>query len=296
MLPDPIESRPNAWSLDEAFEYCEAVARAHYENFPVGSRLVPRQLRPYVWSVYAFARQADDFADEAAHAGRRLEKLAGWEARLDRCLDGRPDHPVFVALGETIRRFELPDRLFRDLLDAFRQDCRVSRYENWDRLLDYSRRSAEPVGRLVLLLFGHRDEELARYSDAICSGLQLTNFWQDVALDLAKNRIYLPAEDRRRWGVKEEDLAAGRVHDGMRALMQEMVDRTRRHFAPGRPLLRRVGGRLGLELRWVWFGGHRILRRIERAQGDVFRRRPVLSRADHVWLGLRAALRLGTRG
>ncbi len=282
---------PARWTREEAYAYCEAVARAHYENFPIASLAIPRRLRAHVCAIYAFARAADYFADEAAHDGRRLEQLDRWEAQLDRCLEGRAEHPVFLALGETIEAFDLPPALFRDLLDAFRQDCRVRRYASWDELLDYCKRSANPVGRLVLRLFGIADDERVRFADAICTGLQLTNFWQDVAVDLRSDRIYLPADDRRRFGVTEEDLRSGRLHEGLRGLLLEMIGRTRRCFEEGRPLLGRIHGRLGLEVRLTWLGGNRILDRIERADCDVFRARPELTTGDKAILGAKALLR-----
>jgi phytoene synthase len=266
------------------------MARDHYENFPVASRLVPRGLRPHICAIYAFARTADDFADEPEHRGRRLERLDEWEARLDRCLRGSPEGPVFVALAETVRVFRMPQRLLRDLLDAFRQDCRVSRYESWDELLDYCRRSANPVGRMVLHLFGYSDERRGRWSDAICTALQLTNFWQDVAVDWSKDRIYLPLEDRLHHGVSEGDIGAGRAHPGFKKLLQEMVERTRRLFEEGKPLIGSVSGRLALELRCVWLGGNRILDKIESAGFDVFNNRPSLSRSDYLLTACRAML------
>ncbi|HEX6850428.1 MAG TPA: squalene synthase HpnC [Candidatus Polarisedimenticolaceae bacterium] len=274
--------------LEAAYDHCRAVARGHYENFPVASLAVPARIRPHVCAVYAFARSADDFADEAEHEGRRLERLDAWEAELDRALAGTTSDPVFLALGDTIRRFDLPDRLLRDLLDAFRQDCRVRRYARFEDLLDYSRRSANPVGRLVLLLFGERDEAKALRSDAICTALQLTNFWQDVAVDLEKDRIYLPEEDRLRHGVTEAALREGRVDDAFRALMAEMTARTRDLYAEGAPLLDAVRGRLRLELRLVVAGGTRILHRLESGGYDVFRRRPRLALADWAAIGARA--------
>jgi phytoene synthase len=284
------EQRSAGWTSSDAFAHCERMARDHYENFPVASRLVPRRLRPHVWAIYAFARTADDFADEPEHRGRRLELLDEWESRLDGCLEGRPDGPVFVALAETFNAHDLPPQLFRDLLDAFRQDCRVSRYESWDELLDYCRRSANPVGRLVLHLFGYRDEERLGWSDAICSALQLTNFWQDVAVDWSKDRIYLPAEARRSHGVSEEDIGSGRAHDGFKELMREMVERTRLLFVEGKPLIVSVGGRLALELRCVWLGGNRILDKIGASGFDVFEERPTISRAEWLSLACRAML------
>ncbi len=295
-MAEPAVRERARWTREEAYAYCAAVARGHYENFPVASLVVPRRLRPHVGAIYAFSRAADDFADEAVHDGRRLEKLALWEERFDRCLEGRADHPVFVALGDTLSRFGLPAAPFRDLLDAFRQDCRVRRYERWEDLLDYCRRSANPIGRLVLRLFGHADEERDRHADAVCTGLQLTNFWQDVAVDFRKDRIYLPAEDRKRFGVTEDDLRAGRLHEGFRALLLEMVGRTRRVFEEGRPLLSEVRGRLALEIRLTWLGGHKILDGIEAAGCDVFRARPELTRADKAVIGARALLgRWGVR-
>lgn len=272
------------------------MARDHYENFPVASRLVPRQLRPHIWAIYAFARTADDFADEPEHRGHRLERLDEWESRLDRALEGRPEGPVFVALGETIELHRLPPQLFRDLLDAFRQDCRQSRYDSWDELLDYCRRSANPVGRLVLHLFGYRDEQRSRCSDAICSALQLTNFWQDIAVDRSKDRIYLPAEARRRHGVSEDDIRSGRVHEGFKELMREMVERTRRLFDEGKPLTHSVSGRLALELRCVWLGGNRILDKIGESGFDVFNERPTLTRSEWLLMACRAMLSMGGAG
>lgn len=274
----------------EAYQRCEAIVRAHYENFPVASRLIPRRLRPHVCALYAYARGADDLADEPRGEGDPIEALDDWERRLDRCLAGEAEDPVFIALGDTVRRFGIPDRLLRDLLDAFRQDCRVRRYERWGDLVDYCRRSANPVGRMVLLLFDRSDAEEALASDAVCTGLQLTNFWQDVAVDLRKDRIYLPAEDRRRFGVGEDDLREGRVSPGFRSLMEEMVRRTRDRFDAGRPLLSRLPGRLGVEIRAVWLGGQRVLSRIEEIGYDVFRRRPVLSAGDRLVVLGRALL------
>jgi len=289
-VSDVAAAPAGGWTPGQAFDECERLAREHYENFPVASRLVPAPLRPHVWSIYAFARIADDYADEPEHEGRRLERLEAWESGLDRCLAGRPDHPVFVALGETIRTFSLPESCFRDLLDAFRQDCTVSRYETWDDLLDYSRRSANPVGRLMLRLFGYRDDRRDAWSDRICTALQLTNFWQDVAVDWSRGRVYLPAEDRRRHGVSDEDLDAGRAGPAFRALLGELIGRTRTLFEAGRPLPASVGGRLGLELRCIWLGGVRILEKIESAGYDVFRRRPTLSRGDLLRAAGRALL------
>jgi squalene synthase HpnC len=261
-------------TVEEAFAHCEARVRAHYENFPVGL-FVPRAKRPYVHALYAFARAADDFADEPMYEGMRAEKLDQWEARLHAAYEGRAEDPIFIALGETVRRLDIPKGLLLDLLSAFRQDTVKNRYDTWEELLDYCRRSADPVGRLVLLVFGYRDApDLLPLSDAICTGLQLANHWQDVAIDLRKDRVYVPKELRDRYGVGEWDLNAGKVTDGFRALMAELIRRTRALFDRGRPLCNRVGRDLRFEMRLTWLGGVSILDRIEEAGYDVFRRRP----------------------
>jgi phytoene synthase len=274
-------------TLDEAFAHCEARVRSHYENFPVGL-FVPRSKRRYVHALYAFARAADDFADERAYEGVRQQKLDEWEARLHAAYRGESEDPIFVALGETVRQLGVPKPLLLDLLSAFRQDTMKSRYQSWDELLDYCRRSADPVGRLVLLTFGYREPELLPLSDAVCTGLQLANHWQDLALDLGKDRIYVPRELLDRFGVKEWDLNAGRVGDGFKGLMAELIRRTRALFDQGRPLCDRIARDLRFELRLTWLGGCGILDRIERAGYDVFRRRPRYGRLDKLGLAWRA--------
>ena len=278
---------PAAISVDEAFAHCEARVRSHYENFPVGL-FVPRARRPYVHALYAFARAADDFADEPRYQGLRREKLEQWEQRLHAAYEGEAEDPIFVALGATVRRLGIPKQLLLDLLSAFRQDTEKSRYDTWEELIDYCRRSANPVGRLVLLVFEEADPALPALSDAICTGLQLANHWQDVAVDLRQDRIYLPLELRERFGVPEWDLNAGRVTEGFAALMREAVGRTRALFAQGRPLCDRVGRELRFEMRLTWLGGSRILDRIEAVSYDVFRRRPQHGLLDKARLAWRA--------
>ena len=262
-----------ALSVDEAFAVCEARVRAHYENFPVGL-WVPRDKRPYVHALYAYARAADDFADEPMYEGMRAEKLDQWEARLHAAYEGRAEDPIFIALAETVRRLDIPKSLLLDLLSAFRQDTVKTRYDTWDELVDYCRRSADPVGRLVLIVFGYKDPALPPLADAICTALQLANHWQDLAVDLRKGRIYAPRELMDRFGVKEWDLNAGRVTPEFRALMGELIARTRALFAEGRPLCDRLGGDLRFEIRLTWLGGSSILDAIERAGHDVVRHRP----------------------
>ncbi|HVR71513.1 MAG TPA: squalene synthase HpnC [Vicinamibacteria bacterium] len=274
-------------SVEEAFASCEARVRSHYENFPVGL-LVPRDKRRYVHALYAFMRAADDFADEPMYEGHRTEKLDEWEARLHAAYAGEAADPIFVALGETVRRLEIPKALLLDLLSAFRQDTVKPRYDTWEELLDYCRRSANPVGRLVLLVFEERDAELAPLSDSICTALQLANHWQDLALDLRRGRLYVPAELRQRHAVGEWDLNAGRITPAFRALMRDLLARTRERFAHGRPLCDRVGRALRFEMRLTWLGGARILDRIEAVDYDVFRRRPRHGAKDKLALFWRA--------
>ena len=266
--------------LAGAGAHCQRLASSHYENFPTASLLLPSRVRPAVAAIYAFARIADDFADEPEHEGFRSERLKEWGHLLDEALAGRPRGPVFVALADAITRFDLPAQPLRDLILAFEQDVVTPRYATWETVLDYCTRSADPVGRLVLALHGIRDAASIAASDAICTGLQLTNFWQDVAIDLEKDRIYLPAEDLARHGVSEADLFARVATPAFRALLADEIARTRAIFARGLPLVRDTRGRLGLWLRCVWAGGHAILDRIEDVEGDVFTRRPKLSRLD----------------
>lgn len=280
--------------LRGAYAACRLLARRHYENFPVASLLLPRPLRDPVAAIYAFARQADDFADEPEYEGCRLALLEDWSRRLDEALAGRGEDPVFVALGDTLRRHGLPSGPFRDLLSAFRQDATRNRYRDWAEVLDYCRRSANPVGRLVLHLFGRRDESLHAHSDAICTALQLTNFWQDLAIDAACGRIYVPREDLARHGISEESILSGGAPrlPGFRPLMETMARRTEELYEEGKPLPARVGGRLGFELRLTWLGGRRILEETRRSGFDVFRRRPSLSPALRAFVALRACFGL----
>lgn len=262
--------------------FCARVASRHYENFPVASWILPGRIRPAAQAIYAFARVADDFADEAVHEGRRLERLREWEGMLESCLRGEAIHPVFVALRDTIERFDLPPEPFRELLAAFRMDVEVRRYPDFGTLLKYCRLSANPVGRLMLQLFGHTGAVEIGRSNALCTALQLTNHWQDVAIDLRKDRIYLPRDDMERYGVGEEDLRAGRVTTGFRALLIDLAGRTRSLYRAARPLCDSIGGRLGLELRMTWLGGSRVLDAIEANGCDVFHRRPRLGPLDAV--------------
>jgi hydroxysqualene synthase len=264
--------------LARAYAHCEQRARAHYENFPVASRLLPAPMRPHIAAIYAFARTADDYADEPGIAPpERLRLLDDWHRRL---IDTPGSDPVFVALANTIREHRLPLSLFEDLLSAFRQDVTTGRYERWSDVLDYCRRSANPVGRLVLRVAGYDDPRLDRWSDAVCTALQLTNFWQDLERDWAIGRVYVPAEDRRDAGAHDEDLAARRMTPAWQQVMALMVRRTRELFADGRQVCDGVRGRLRWELRLTWLGGSRILDKLERAHFDVFHHRPTIAQGD----------------
>jgi len=273
-----------------AYAHCERLAREHYENFPVASRLLPAVMRPHIAAIYAFARTADDYADEPGRApGERLRLLDAWGAQLAAVGPGResctgihdsPSDPVFVALGRTIRDCRLPLTLFEDLLSAFRQDVTTTRYTTWAGVLDYCRRSANPVGRLVLRVAGYDDPRLDAQSDSVCTALQLANFWQDLGRDWATGRLYVPSDDWMPVGAREEDLAAGRLTPEWRGVMRVMVRRTRELFAAGRGVCDGVSGRLRWELRLTWLGGSRILDALERADFDVFHHRPTIGTRD----------------
>jgi squalene synthase HpnC len=266
-----------------------SVPVAHYENFPVASWLAPAALRPAIVAIYHFARTADDIADEGnANATERLAQLDHYDAMLDRIAMGdRPQEPPFASLTDAIREHALPLAPFRDLLSAFRQDVLKTRYADFAELLDYCSRSANPIGRLLLHLYRIDDIERQRQADAICSGLQLANFWQDVAIDWNKGRVYLPKDDMSRYDVAEEQIADRRSDERWRALIAFEVQRTRAILESGRALAQALPLRLKLELKMVVAGGLRILQSIDAVDGDVFRHRPVLSRGD--WAAMSAA-------
>ncbi|MBJ7263721.1 MAG: squalene synthase HpnC [Burkholderiaceae bacterium] len=275
----------------------------HYENFPVASILLPARLRGAVTDIYRFARSADDIADEGqATNAVRLAHLGNYRSELHRI--GAEHHrfgpampelaPIFDPLAATIRQHQLPITAFFDLLSAFEQDVIQTRYSHYKDLLDYASRSANPVGRLMLHLYRAATPENLEQSDAICTGLQLVNMWQDVQIDWRKGRVYLPQEDMDRFGVTESDIDARRLTPRWRALMQFEIQRTRALLHFGAPLARRIPGRAGFELRLVVLGGLRILERIEAARFDVFMNRPILGKADWFTIFWRAAFRYDT--
>ncbi len=290
-LPAAYAIPQQAPGLEDARAYCRQLARSHYENFSVASFFLPRRLRQHFFNVYAYCRIADDLGDEVGEASASLALLQEWEAELDACYDGRPRHPVFVALAESVRACEIPKHEFSDLLRAFRQDQTVTRYEKFADLLGYCRDSANPVGHLVLYLCGYRDAERQQLSDFTCTALQLANFWQDVRVDQEKGRIYLPMEDLRRFGVSEAEIADGRATPGFLELMRFEVERAREWFRQGMPLVEKVERELALDIELFSRGGLEILRAIEQQGYDVLRQRPALSKRRKLALVARAAWR-----
>lgn len=263
-------------TLAEARSYCRHLALTHYENFSVASLLLPRRLLRHFHHIYAWCRWADDLGDETDPAqARRL--LSWWRQELLDCYEGRPRHPVLIALQETIQTFAIPPEPFLDLLSAFEQDQVVKEYETFEQLLDYCRRSANPVGRLILLITGCMDQKRAMLSDAICTGLQLANFWQDVGRDLDLGRVYLPREDRQRFGYRDDDLQQRRFTPSFRELMAFEVERTRGFFEQGRPLIELMPSGVQVEVELFIRGGVAILNRIVAQGYDVWKRRPTLS-------------------
>ncbi len=273
-----------------AREYCANLARSHYENFSVASWFLPRRLRQHFFNVYAYCRISDDLGDEVGDAAASLELLNQWQHELDACYNGAPKHPVFVALAETVREFDIPQHEFSDLLIAFRQDQTVTRFETFDDVLAYCKHSANPVGHLVLYLCGYRDPERQQLSDFTCTALQLANFWQDVTADYAKGRIYLPLEDLHRFGVSEDDIASNRNSPNFCTMMNYQVERARDWFHQGLPLIKKVDSELAIDLELFSRGGHEILNAIEKQNYAVLGNRPAISKSRKLALVARAAL------
>ena len=275
---------PSGCSPDAARQYTHWLATHHYENFNVVSWLLPKDLHQHFYNLYAYCRWADDLGDEVPDPRRAVELLGWWEAELDACYQGRPAHPVFIALRETILAKDVPRQPFADLLKAFRQDQLVERYLSWDSVLDYCVYSANPVGRLVLYLCGYRDEARQLLSDATCTALQLANFWQDVARDLEKGRIYIPLDIAASHGVSEEEIVQHRFSARYVALMKDLIARTRALFEHGLPLAGMVDGKLSIDLEMFSRGGLAVLRAIEEIGYDTLNRRPAISKGRQVRL------------
>jgi squalene synthase HpnC len=282
--------------LAEAREYCARLARAHYENFSVATWFLPRRLRQHFFNVYAYCRISDDLGDEVGDATASLELLEQWHGELDACYESTPKHPVFVALSETVREFDIPKHEFSHLLHAFRQDQTVTRFEKFEDVLAYCRYSANPVGHLVLYLCGYRDAERQLLSDSTCTALQLANFWQDVSVDYAKGRIYLPLEDLRRFAVSESDIAGNRNTPAFCAMMKFEVDRAHDWFRQGLPLVGKVDHELAIDLELFSRGGQEILNAIARQGYAVLGNRPSISKPRKLALVVRAAMGKLLRG
>jgi squalene synthase HpnC len=279
----------------EACEYTRWLATHHYENFHVVSFLLPKRLHQDFYNVYAYCRWADDLGDEMGGRAESLRLLDWWRTELDAMYQGRATHPVFVALLDTVRKHGIPRQLFADLIQAFVQDQTVTRYRNWDEVLAYCRYSANPVGRLVLYLCGYCDEERQRLSDATCTALQLANFWQDVTVDLLKDRVYIPLDAMERHGYTVEELFAHRFTPAFREVMRELVEKARGLFQEGAPLAARLDRRMALDIDLFSRGGMRVLRKIERQGYDVLAARPAISKAERVRLLLGSLVRVAFR-
>jgi squalene synthase HpnC len=289
-LPPEYAIPSVAPSLAEAREYCRKLANHHYENFSVATWFLPKRLRQHFYNVYAYCRISDDLGDEVGDPAASLQLLDAWEGELEACYAGSPRHPVFVALAETVRVCEIPRHEFSDLLAAFRQDQTVTRYKTFDDLLGYCRNSANPVGHLVLYLCGYKDAERQLFSDCTCTALQLANFWQDVTIDYAKGRIYLPLEDLHRFAVSEDDIAQQRNTDSFVEMMKFEVERAREWFRQGLPLVQKVSRELAVDIKLFSRGGQEILNAIEAQGFAVLGRRPVISKSRKLALVARAAL------
>ncbi len=278
-------------SADESRRYCATLAKSHYENFHVVTFLLPAGLHQDFYNVYSYCRWADDLGDEAGDTARATALLEAWRGQLDACYQGHASHPVFIALSETIRRRDIPAQPFHDLITAFLQDQRVTRYATFDGLLGYCRYSANPVGRLVLYLCGYRDDERQRLSDFTCTALQLANFWQDVRVDLEKGRVYVPLEDIAHFGYSEAELQDLKFTPRFRAMMKFEVERARELFQQGAPLAAMVNRRLAADLDLFTRGGLEILRMIEQQDYNVLSSRPALSSRSKLRLLAGAVLR-----
>jgi squalene synthase HpnC len=289
-LPSSYAIPDAAPSLEEARQYCAHLAHTHYENFSVASWFLPRRLRQHFFNLYAYCRISDDLGDEVGDTAASLELLDQWQRELDACYDGSPRHPVFVALAETVRQFDIPKQEFSDLLVAFRQDQTVTRFETFDDVLAYCHYSANPVGHLVLYLCGYRDAERQRLSDYTCTALQLANFWQDVSVDYAKGRVYLPLEDLRRFHVDETEIAQNQDTPAFRAMMKFEVERAREWFRQGLPLVGRVDRELAIDLDLFSRGGLEILNAIEQQDFAVLGNRPAISKSRKLALVAHAAM------
>jgi len=285
------EALTRLWTLDESLAYTRWLATHHYENFHVVSFLLPKRLHQDFYNVYAYCRWADDLGDEIGDTNESLRLLAWWRGELAAMYQGRASHPVFVALGPTVKRYGIPLEPFSDLIHAFVQDQTVTRYRDWDDLFGYCRNSANPVGRLVLYLGGYSDAARHRLSDATCTGLQLANFWQDVTVDWKKDRVYIPLSVMERHNCTLSQIESREFNGAFRAVMREIVAKARDLFHQGLPLVGMVDRRLSLDIDLFHRGGMRILDKIEQQDYNVLAARPKISKLERVGLLCGAAAR-----
>ncbi|MDP3981705.1 MAG: squalene synthase HpnC [Chlamydiota bacterium] len=279
-------------SVEEAFAFCRKIALGHYENFTVGSILLPKEALPHIYNLYAYCRLSDDISDEMHDPKLSMDFFGIWRKELQSCYDGTPKHPVFVALQNTIRTYNLPIEPFNDLIYAFEMDQTVTRYPTFEKLLFYCKHSANPVGRLFLMIFGYRDEERQFLSDATCTALQLANFWQDIPIDFQKGRIYIPQEDMARFGYSETSLSNHEYNEAFVHLMEFQVSRAKELFRKGLPLSQSLSGRIRLDVDCFSRGGMKILELIKKIDYNVLRHRPVLTKWDKASIFMTSALRL----
>ena len=279
---------PPSLELEACYRYCEALVRARHHNYPVASMFARSQLRKHIFALFAFARVADDFADEAAYEGRRTRELDRWEEQFYFVYRGTADHPVFVALADTVDKFDLPITEFSELLSGFRTDLERRRYATFDELRSYTRQAAEPIGRLLLYIGGYRAPELHAYCEDLSSAVAIARLIQDIPADWQRGRVYIPGEDLRHFGVTEADIANRRATPAVGALVRYEVARTRALFERARPLVDIVGADLAVELALTWHGGMRILDKIESVGANLFVERPSLGTADKALVLTRA--------
>ena len=266
------------WSPEASVRYCTRLVRNHYENFPVFLSLFNSRQKQALAAIYAFSRHADDFADEDEFEGVRLRLIDDWEHQLRLCYEGRSCHPVFIALGRVVKDFNLPMYLFTDLLDAFRQDCRKNRYDTFEDVVDYCRRSANPVGRLVLKILGLDGSDIYYWSDSICTALQLTNFWQDISVDVPRDRLYIPLEDFERFRISPHSLSSNSAPAAFESLVNLQIRRTRHMFKNGLPLVFHSGYPGSVYFSSVWLGGRTVLRMVYENRHRILTYRPALNR------------------
>jgi squalene synthase HpnC len=299
LAPKDFVHRPESatwkWSPEEAAQYTRWLATHHYENFHVVSFLLPKRLHQDFFNVYSFCRWADDLGDEIGDPEESLRLLDWWREELEDMYAGKTAHPVYVALSSTVKTHDLPITPFSDLITAFVQDQNVNRYKTWEDLFAYCRYSANPVGRLVLYLCGYRDEERQRLSDATCTALQLANFWQDVTVDLEKDRVYIPLEVMQRHGYTVAELYAHRFTPEFRNVMIEIVAKARELFLKGLPLPKLVDRRLAVDVELFSQGGLKVLEKIEELDYNVLAHRPVISKTERAGLLLKTLIRVVAR-